>query len=267
MVDAATNADKDSANSTVPPQDAPPTNDTVQTEGMKKAGIIVNTALGIVICLGCRSVVRPSSLYTHVTKEHSLPITRTFCQGLVKDYKLQKDPVRPGKVVNAIFGLDIIQDYWSCNKCGAAFQTSPSVVRHQKDVPRCLSASYANRPTQLYFPTSGRMHFGVTIPAPPSDPSPDPITLIKSSYSPTPFQAIPIQVVGFRDANHFLSIEKWSEHVKGMTGEEIYHIARESEPELRELVKDVVARYANEAVKNLGSAENSIKVAIGDFNG
>lgn len=259
--------DEASVDSTVPPQDAPPTSDTVQTEGMKKAGIIVNTALGIVICLGCRSVVRPLNLYTHITKGHSLPVTRTFCQSLTRDYELQKEPTRPGKIVNAIFGLDIVHDYWSCGNCGAAFQTQGSAGRHGRDNPSCLFASHTKQPAQSYFPTSGRTHFGVTIPAPPSDPSPNPVTIIKSSYNPTPFRAIPIQVVGFRDANHFLSIEKWAVYVEGMTGEQIWYICRESEPELRELVKGVVAKYAKEAVEDLGSAENSIKVAIGDFNG
>jgi hypothetical protein len=50
-------------------------------------------------------------------------------------------------------------------------------------------------------------------------------------------------------------------------GEGIYAIVREREPELRELVRKVVLAYAREAVADLGGADNSVKVAIGDYNG
>lgn len=256
------------AEGSLPTEDALLTEDTIQTEEMKKAGIIVNTALRLAICLGCRVAIRPGNIYNHVARVHSLPITHRFCEGLATMYNLDKEPMRPGKLINAIFGLDIFPDYFSCDNCGAAFQKDTSVVRHHREVPSCNLATHTKRPAQSYNAGSNRMFFGVTVPTPPpSDPRPDPVFLIKNSYSPTPFQAVPIQAVGFRDANHFLAIEKWADHVDGMTGEEIYHIVREREPELRELVRDVVIGYANDAVQALGNEEHSVKVAIGDYNG
>lgn len=269
MVDITSNDTEDATHdSNSPPREAPLTEDTVQTEEMQKAGIIVNTAMRIVICLGCRSVIQPASIYSHISRSHSLPMTRRLCEKLTSTYKLHKNPLRPGKIVNAIYGLDIFPDYMSCDNCGAAFQKDGSMTRHRRESSDCHSATHARRYAQSYASNSGRMFFGVTLPPDPRpDTHADPIALLKKSYSPTPFHAIPIKVIGFRDANHFLSIEKWLEYVEGMTGEQIWHIVRENEPDLREFVKGVVDSYAKEAVKSLGSADNSVKVAIGDYNG
>lgn len=260
---------EDPVRSSPPPsQDPPLTEDTVQTDEMKKAGIVVNTAMRIAICLGCRCAIRPGSIYSHVSREHSLPATRKFCEGLGAKYNLHQEPLRPGKIVDAIYGFTLFPDYWSCDNCGAAFQLESSATRHHRDSPGCHSASHTKRFAQSYNAKSNRGFFGVTIPSSPrSDPGADLVALVKKTYSPTPFHAIPIKAVGFRDANHFLSIEKWSEYVEGMTGEQIWNIVREGEPEVRELVKEIVHDYATEAVKNLSSARNSIKVAVGDYNG
>ena len=269
MLDAPTDIDGNlDPTPAVTSQDALLTEDTIQTEDMKKAGIIINTAVRVVICLGCHVAVRPASIYNHVARIHSLPITSRFCEALVKNYKLHKELGRPGKVIDAIYGLDVFPDYLCCDNCGAAFQTDFSIGRHIREVADCHSATSTKRSAQSYNPGSNRMFFGVALPAPPpSDLSPDPVSLIKNSFTPTPFRAMPIQASGFRDANHFLSIEKWAEHVEGMTGEEIHFIVREREPELRELVKDVVLGYSKAAVEALGNEEHSVKVAIGDYNG
>lgn len=271
---AADNADVEmtdelSGDSTASPQDSPLTEDTVQTDKMKDAGVIVNTALRVVICLGCRCVLRPSAIASHVSKEHSLPITRTFCEDLLKRYNLDKEPTRPGKIIDAVYGLDIFHDFWSCNGCGAAFQTEGSAVRHHRDseVSECQSASHSKRPAQAYSAKSNRFYFGVTIPPSSSNTGPDPISLIKSSYSLPSFKTLPIKPLSFRDSGHFLAIEKWLEYVEGMTGEAIWRISREREPELRAFLKDIIKNYADDAVKSLGSADNSVRVAMGDYNG
>lgn len=269
MEDAAVDIPEDTVPSpTLPSQDAPLTEDTIQTDEMKRAGIIVNTAMRIAVCLGCRCAIKPGSIYSHVSREHSLPVKRKFCEGLGAKYNLHQEPVRPGEIVDAIYGFALFPNYWSCNKCGAAFQLESSATRHHRDIPSCQSSSHTKRFAQSYNAKSNRGFFGVTIPSSHrSDPSADIVALIKKTYSPTPFHAVPIKAIGFRDANHFLSIEKWSEYVEGMTGEQIWNIVRESEPDVRELVKEIVHDYANEAVKNLSAARNSIRVAIGDYNG
>ena len=265
MTDAPTNIDDTSVSVT---QRVLLTEETIQTEAMKKVGIVVNTANHIVICLGCRAAIRPANLYSHIARVHSLAVDHSFCEGLIERYKLHKEPVRPGNIVEAIYGLDTFSDYFSCNNCGAAFQTRASVMRHHKEVSDCQSAGHTKRFAQSYNSGSGRMFFGVTLPEPPAtDLGPDPVSLIKSSFSPTPFQAVPIQAIGFRDANHFLAVENWADHVDGMTGEDVYHIVREREPGLRERVRGIVLSYANDAVDALGNKQHSIKVAIGDYNG
>ena len=269
MAEALTKTDEDGCRTPVSiTQSVLLTEETIQTEAMKKVGIVVNTATHVVICLGCRVAIRPTSLSSHIARVHSLPVDHSFCESLVEKYKLHKEPGRPGKVVQAIYGLDVFPDYLSCDNCGAAFLTRVSITRHHKEAPDCQYAGHMKRFAQSYNPGSGRMFFGVTVPEPsPIDLGPDPVSLIKNSFSPTSFQALPIQAIGFRDSNHFLAVENWADHVDGLTGEEIQHIVREREPELRERVRGIVLGYANDAVQALGNEQHAVKVAIGDYNG
>lgn len=235
MEDAATNIVEDltdspvnlsfatTANSPTPP-DAPLTEDTIQTEQMKAAGMIINTAMKIVICLGCHLVIRPSSIHSHFSQLHSLPVTRKFCQGLSGTYNLHKEPLRPGKIVDAIYGLEVFAGYLSCDNCGAAFKQSASAVRHHREEADCGSATHTERFAQSYSAKSRRGFFGVNIPSDShSDAGANPVALVKKSYSPTPFHALPIRAIGFRDSNHFLAIEKWQEYLEGMTGQQIWY--------------------------------------------
>lgn len=251
--------DESSGNSAATPQDRLLTPDMVQTDKMKDAGVIVNTALRAVTCLGCRCLLRPLTIASHVSKEHPLPGTREFCEDLVKKYALHEGPMRPGKIVGAIYGLENFPGFWSCDSCYAAFQTLPSALRHHRESSECHSASHSKPPAQSYVAKSNRLYFGTTVPQSPSDTGLDPISFIKSSYSPTSLAALPIKPISFRDSGHLPAIEKWLEYVDGMTGEAIWQISREREPELRDFVRDVIKDYADDALKSLSSADNSFK--------
>lgn len=246
------------------------TPETVQTAEMKRVGLVVNTAARVVICLGCQSAIKPPTLYRHINHTHyPLTATRKFCSDLVEKHNLIQDPQRPFGVITAIFGLPLSSKHLSCDNCGAAFQTKPSILRHIREVPGCSSAGYQTRPTQSLFPQSNRQFFGVDIlsDSPACDPN-NQVALIKKFYSPTPFHALPITAAhSFRDANHFLRVEHWEEHVEGMTGEVIHKVVREREPQLRETVLTVVEMYARNMVKELTGTDHAIKVAIGDYNG
>ena len=199
----------------------------------------------------------------------TLSASPEFCSGLVEDYNPAEEPQQPHGVKTAIFGLLLFSGNLSCNNCGTAFQTKTSILRHLKENPSCTSSSYQMRPTQIYFPNSQRLLFGVTVPPTPSTKhSKDLSLLIKEIYSPLPFSAIPIKpATSFHDANHFLRVEQWEHHVEGMTGTQIQAVVREREPEQRKIIKPVVEAYARCMVEELTRTDHAVKVAIGDYNG
>ena len=244
--------------------------ETVQTPEMERVGIAINTTSRVIICIDCRSVVKPKALHHHLNYiHHPLTATRDFCSGLAREYDIPDVPLRPRSIRAAIFGLLLFSGYNSCNDCGAAFETEKSILRHIRENPECASASYEERPAQIYFPGSRRMFFGVTTPpAPLTDGPEDPVELIKKRYSPQPFHTIPItSAPSFRDANNFLREEKWDQYVNGISGGTIQEIVRERAPKLREEVMPVVEAYARCMVEELSATDHAIKVAIGDYNG
>jgi hypothetical protein len=221
MADDTTNVYEDTTPISVTrPRSALLTEDTIETDQMEKAGIIVNSALRVVICLGCRAVVKPAVIYEHVGRDHSLPVQSRLLPRSHRPITFTKNPRDQARLLTRSYGLDIVPDYWSCDNCGAAFQTDASMSRHHQGKLDCIPATHTQRLAHSYFPSSNRLFFGVTLPVPPpSHFGPNPVSLIKNAYSPTPFEALPIQAIGFRDAAHFLTIEKWTDHVAGMTGE------------------------------------------------
>ena len=245
------------------------TPETVQTQDMEKLGIIVNTTARVVVCLYCRTVVKPKALHHHINYTHRLlSATHLFCSNLTEEYNLIEEPQQQHGIKMAIFGLPIFQKYLSCDLCGTAFQTRSSMLRHIKESSNCSTASHRERDAQAFFPGSNMMFFAVVLPS--TSPAPDPndsVALIKKLFSPPKFQNIPITpATSFRDANHFLRIEHWDKYVEGLTGAQIQKIARERKPELRALVLPVVESYARSAVNGLMKTDHAIKVAIGDYN-
>jgi len=241
-----------------------------QTEGMMKLGLCVNTALKVVICLGCRSVIKPSDLYHHVVKTHMMPTTIPFCQELQATYDLQQDPynARPGTIVKAIFGLDLFEGYITCDTCGYACGSKKAMQRHLKKSDECQT--FRKRYVQSFRSSSRRMYFGVRLESAeaPFGANLDPLAYLKKKFAPIPFSHIPIKSQGTGpDANHFLKIEKWDLYVEGKTGADIVFAVREREPELRSEVRICVERVAASVFQNLEAVDNEPRAAMGDYIG
>ena len=245
--------------------------DMVQTREMEALGICVNTVAGVIVCLGCSSVVKPSDLTQHLSRVHK-PIRPdpTLCDRLSETYDLHDDPLgsRPGAIIQAIFGLGVVTGFHTCDVCGYACKADWRIQRHVRESQDC--ETYSQRPVQTYQPSSGRMYFGVELrPAEDETDDPlDPLHYIKSKFAPPRFCDIPIMAPkSSRDANHFLNLEPWLSLVEGKTGAELNYLVRERDPELRQEVRECIDRYARAAMDELRATDNETRSAMGDYLG
>ena len=244
--------------------------DTIQTEAMSQFGICVNVVARVVVCIACASVIRPLELAPHFSKSHPpMSIAPTFYQELIETYGLHEDPLRsrPGMIITAIYGLDLVDGYLSCDNCGYACKTEKRIKTHTGKSRGC--SSYRRRYVQAFRSSSNQMYFGVKLQHTSElteDPL-DPVAYLKARFAPLPFNQTPISCPAPRDANHFLNLEHWHKHVEGRTGAEIHQVVREREPELRKEVRIVMERYAKDAIKKLEKLDDEAKGAIGDYLG
>ena len=266
--DAYINSEEDSEPA---PAKAPWSEYTIQTEEMGRIGICVNTEAKVIVCLECAFVVKPPELFQHVSKFHPrMSTTTTYHQELSETYDLHPDPVdtRPGTIVTAIYGLELVEAYWSCDTCGHACKSKKSMDRHIGKSKGC--GTYRKRHAQTFRPSSNRAYFGVTLGPtedPPEDPL-DPIAYLKKKYTPPPFKDVPItSSKNSRDANHFLNLEKWDQYVAGKTGAELNQMTRGREPDKRRAVRACVERYTDIVVAQLAKADNEPRAAMADYLG
>jgi hypothetical protein len=244
--------------------------DTVQTEAMSRLGICVNTAARVVVCLACSTVVRPLHLPAHLAKTHSpMSTDDTFCQRLITTYNLTEDPLRsrPGRIITAIYGLGIEDDHVSCDNCGYACKSENWMKTHISTSQPCNS--YRRRYVQSFRSNADRMFFGVNLPRTSDatkDPL-DPVTFLKAKFAPVPFNQVPIKSPAACNTSQFLNLEHWHKHLEGRSPAEVHGTVREREPNLRNEVRQVVERYAENAIKKLEKLDHEAKGAIGDYHG
>jgi hypothetical protein len=245
--------------------------DMVQTEEMEKLGICINLAAKVVVCLDCRSAIKPSNLSSHIIKVHPpMKTDSAFCEGLETKYGLNPSPfdTRPGRIIPAIYGLDLIEGFVTCDTCGYACSTDERMKRHFRGSDGCETSQA--RCVQTFRPRSRRFYFGVdhASTAKPVDDPLDPVVYLKKKFAPPPFSSIPItSPKTARDAHHFLNSEHWDEYVQGKNGADIYFAVRERDAELRGEVRTCVERYVEAAVKDLKSADNEPRAVMGDYLG
>jgi len=242
----------------------------IQTAEMSRLGICVSTAAKVVVCLECSAAIKPQELDRHLAKTHPpLSTTHVFCQGLIDEYNLHPDPqnLRPGSIVTAIYGLDLVGGFMACDDCGYACRAEKRMKTHVKKSEACRS--YGKRYVQTFRPSSKQGYFGVKLHDavdPIEDPL-DPLVYLKENFTPIPFSHIPITCPAAQDTNHFLNIEQWHKHLEGKTGAEITHAVRERQPDLRTEVRICVERFGEESTKKLRKADHEPKAAMGDYIG
>lgn len=246
--------------------------DTVQTEAMARLGICVNTVARVIICMACASAIKPLELPEHLAKTHPPISTSTaYSQELVNTYDLRSDlDSRPGTIITAIYGLELVNGYLTCNNCGYACKSEKAMGRHMKNSKGCNTVQ--ERPVQTFRPSSKRSYFGVNLEPEPAEEavgaSLDPLTFLKKKFAPIPFSSIPIKSPKTsQDANHFLNLERWDLYVEGKTGAEIRDAVREREPELRNEVRICVERYAIDIVEKLIGVDHELRAAMADYTG
>jgi hypothetical protein len=243
---------------------------TVQTEDMSRLGICIDTTARVVVCIACATVITPLQLPSHFSTTHPpMKIDPTFSQGLLETYNLHPDPTRsrPGRILTAIYGLDIVDGYLSCESCGYACLSENRMKTHIRSYPGCNL--YRPRPIQTFLPRSNLMYFGVHLPR-ASDAIQDhldPVNYLTAKFAPLPFNQVPIEAPAPRDTHHFLRNENWHRHLEGRTPSAIYEVVRVREPELRKEVRSVLERYAKDGLKKLEKLDNEAKGAIADYLG
>ena len=246
--------------------------DTVQTEAMAQLGICVNTAARVVVCIACASAIKPSKLSEHFAKVHPLiPTTAGFAEDLTTTYDLYPAvDSRPGSIVTAIYGLELVSGYLTCDACGYASKTEAAMARHMKKVEGC--ETFRERFAQTFRPSSKRGYFGVDLePEPSEEPGEftlDPVAYLTDKFAPIAYRHLPIKTAKTPcDANHFLNIEKWDLYVEGKTGAEITDLLREREPRLRNAVRICVERFADQVIEKLTVVGYQAQAAMGDYTG
>ena len=246
--------------------------DTVQTEAMASLGLCVNTLARVIVCIACSSVIRPADLPGHFTKNHSpISISASLSQEFSDTHNLRTNlDSRPGRIISAIYGLQLTGGYLGCDDCGFACKSDKAMARHFHLNQGCKTS----RPSlaQTFRPRSKRFYFGVTLEPdhmPESqDPPLDPVSYLKKKYEPTPFSEVPIKSPNSaQDTNHFLEIEKWHLYIEGKRGSEIYEAVRERETRLREAVRICVERFATDVAGKLSKVDHEVKVAMADYIG
>ena len=245
---------------------------TVQTDAMARLGICVDSAARVIVCITCASAVKPLELPVHLSKRHHpISTSLTYSQELLKTYDLRPDlDSRPGTIVTAIYGLKVIGGYQTCDTCGYGCKSDKAMSRHMKKGEDCKTSRA--RPVQTFRPSSKQYFFGVNLEPEraegPTDTSLDALTYLKKKFAPIAFSEIPIKSpTTARDANHFLSMEKWDLYVKGKTGAEITDAVRDREPELRDEVRICVERFAADVAVKLGNVDHEVRAAMADYIG
>jgi hypothetical protein len=207
--------------------------DTIQTEAMSRLGICINTAARVLICIACASAIRPLELPGHLITSHPPMSTSTaFSQELANMYDLHVDlKSRPGFIITAIYGLDLVDGYLACDTCGHTCKSRDLMRRHMKAIFGCKT--FREHLVQTFRPKSKQLYFGVNLDPKPREESANsaslnPLVYLKKKYAPIPFSDILIKSLKTpRDAHHFLALKKWDVYVEGRTGAEITQAVRE----------------------------------------
>ena len=264
--------EEDGGHDTVQTPTAGWSEDTVQTESMAQLGICIDKVARVIVCIACASVIKPTELSEHLTRTHApITISAGFSQELADTYDLRTNlDSRPGFIITAIYGLNLLGGFIACDTCGYACKSDQAMAKHIKELEGCRTSKACL--VQTFRPSSKRYYFGVRLnsehPEEPATHSLDPVAYLKSKFAPTPFSETPVKSPSAaQDTNHFLGIEKWHLYVEGKLGSEMMHAVREREPALREEVRICVERFAADIAVKLAKVDHEVRAAMADYIG
>ncbi|KAH9915096.1 uncharacterized protein B0H18DRAFT_110228 [Fomitopsis serialis] len=218
------NAEDEAANDDDPAPVVLPDDDTEVTSDFQRWGIVVNLAHNVVICVSCHKVVLASSVFTHLKSHgifdlHSRDVSEALLPFSLIDTRAAIVPRIPfgASTINAIFGLNIIEDCAFCSVCHRGYGSVDSLKKNHFAVSNCNPArQYHEGPGQTFFTNNCRRVFPVSLP----DPEPvDPSTSIFESFLATiicPDPALdPLsEPANDRSLSRFLARERWLDVVR-----------------------------------------------------
>jgi hypothetical protein len=259
--------------------------ETLQTPQMQELGIGINIEHKVVICSICNKAILPNMLFVHLREPNGILqksgvgrhhvsgsfkpgrklafFTKAFCAKFIEDHKLE-DPINPQTIIQAIPGLTVRLKMLCCSHCGYAAVTHRSLSGHKKVCPQSVVEECQ---AQTFNSSITKLCFGVRLPH-QSNPSPlVAAILFRQQFSTDLHAAVPVQATLHpREMNIFLRYENWLNEVDGMTGSQITELARRAQPDLRERVKETILRYALVVVTKLQGIDDSVSLALGDYN-
>ena len=244
--------------------------DTFQDAEMDKYGFVVNTKWKLAICLGCKTGIDAKGLYDHINNEiKPNKVSYEYCKTVtVKFGLLTRNKLKlPTSVIPALFSLPITPNMLYCNRCGYAACIRASILRYHVD-QACPNSSILHGPAQTFFPTTRRNFFVVRVPpARAAEPSEVKIsTLFKAQFPQLQVNPLIAPPSDVRDTNHFLSLGDWFQEVAGLGYDQVHHIARNAQSDLRPLVRESVNSYIEAMNEELSGVDFAVKVAMGDYN-
>lgn len=245
--------------------------DIVQDGDMSHYGFIVHRSLHILICIGCKTVVDPKEIHSHMHDCHPhIRITKDYCESLKKRFSLtpKADLVRMRPPLRrAIPCLELKEGLVRCTGCNRAMEHERSFLGAHS----CDQFTIVGGVGQAFFPHQHHGgFFGVTVPTRQREEQPvDLVQAIKAAF-PDPRPAnVPITLpLNPRDAHHFLATQDWISALDNLTGAQIRFAVREVNKPLRLLVSGAINRYIARVAEVLRvSTTHSARVAMGSYTG
>ncbi|KAF9440176.1 hypothetical protein P691DRAFT_783118 [Macrolepiota fuliginosa MF-IS2] len=203
--------------------------DTVQPPLLREYGLAINTAHRVLICLGCKGIIKPNSVRPHYVNYHKdvhmkKDFQQRFDQEIQPHYPgLTYNPCRPLEPVEPVYGLaPAIADYIKCTTCQHHYQDKDSFTSHA-----CLGriASTTRSYVQRFAKNNNSPWFAVRV-ITQTESAVNPWTLY-SQHTAVDDQPsnIPAQEANYRVLHQFLYKEKWIERVQGHNHEHLIPLA------------------------------------------
>ncbi|KAK6969068.1 C2H2-type domain-containing protein [Favolaschia claudopus] len=265
----------------------PSTITTHETIPLRSYSIIINTELGIIICVNCGKSVTPRGVVEHI-RAHAgavVDVPSNLGATLEETFSLTnwKDVAFPRGIRAPIYGLLIFPNaFFFCGRCGHGYSSESSLGTHQSS-PECPRVD--DEPNEHFlaygqafaFTTS---KFAVDIEALTrrDTSSFDAAELYMTTFAPPPdYSRLPVSLpVNTQDLDQFFHCEGWIEHLAGMTPVAINaltSVPKDNEHAYISLLRDFIFGYFTEIGKFIkghsshGLMRKMAQVSDIDFDG
>lgn len=246
---------------------------TVQDDGLKRLGMVLNTKLRILTCINCKRTIDPTLIPKHLQKEHGIPrnlIDDELCETFRTKYSLTPfAELQPLTTFGPpIPNLELRAGYHYCSECCHAVKLYRSLDGHP--CPRMVrKTGYAQSLTASRHQGGW---FAVSKPKTPQDEHTlNPMAVFKAKHPELAPENRPIRAPQHaRDTNHFLAHRHWIPLVEGLTGDSVWKAARETtDPELKAAISTSIDRYIDKIQEKFDGPAfpHSWRESMGSYDG